>query len=219
MTPALYQRIDCSIYRHIYIVGDLHGCLSLLREKLAKVSFDPHRDLLLSVGDLADRGPDSVGCLQLLNESWFACVRGNHEQMAIDAINEENIPRWLRNGGDWFYALEHDKQEEAKALILQADTLPHILELTNREGRRIVVAHADYLSNEYVFDKLLDGDEVIWDRDRVNSALAGRFQPIAGADEFYFGHTPVEHAMQFANQFYIDTGAVFGGYLTLIQLQ
>jgi serine/threonine protein phosphatase 1 len=82
-----------------------------------------------------------------------------------------------------------------------------------------VVAHADYLSNEYVFDKLMDGDEVIWDRERVNSALAGRFQPIAGADEFYFGHTPVEHAMQFANQFYIDTGAVFGGYLTLIQLQ
>lgn len=219
MISALYQRIDCSIYRHVYIVGDLHGCLSLLEEKLAKVAFDPHRDLLLSVGDLADRGPDSIGCLKLLNESWFACVRGNHEQMAIDAIHEENISRWLRNGGDWFYALDQEQQEQAKALILQADKLPYILELTTRAGRHIVVAHADYPSGEYVFGKPMDGYEVIWNRDRVNYALAGRFQSITGADEFYFGHTPVESVMQFANQFYIDTGAVFGGYLTLRQLQ
>ncbi|UHM90954.1 metallophosphoesterase [Rahnella victoriana] len=219
MTSALYQRIDGSVYRQIYIVGDLHGCLSLLEEQLAKVAFDPSRDLLLSVGDLADRGPDSVGCLQLLNEPWFVCVRGNHEQMAIDAVNEENIPRWLRNGGDWFYALDEEGQEQAKALILQADALPHILELTTRKGERIVVAHADYLSDEYIFDKPMEGYEVIWNRDRVNAALAGRYLPITGADAFYFGHTPVEHAMQFANQFYIDTGAVFGGYLTLKQLQ
>lgn len=219
MTSALYQRIDGSVYRHIYIVGDLHGCLSLLEEQLAKVAFDPHRDLLLSVGDLADRGPDSVGCLRLMNEPWFSCVRGNHEQMAIDAVNEENIPRWLRNGGDWFYALETGRQEEAKSLILSADNLPHVLELTTREGKRIVVAHADYISDDYVFGKPLDGYEIIWNRERVNSALAGRYTSISGADEFYFGHTPVEPAMQFANQFYIDTGAVFGGYLTLRRLQ
>lgn len=219
MTPALYQRIDGSVYRHIYIVGDLHGCLSLLQEQLAKIAFDPVRDLLLSVGDLADRGEDSVGCLQLMNESWFACVRGNHEQMAIDAVHEENVARWLRNGGDWYFALEGKTQETARALILQADTLPHVIELTTREGKRVVVAHADYVSNDYVFGKPLDSYEIIWNRDRVNSALAGRCQPISGADEFYFGHTPVEPAMQFANQFYIDTGAVFGGYLTLRQLQ
>ncbi len=112
-----------------------------------------------------------------------------------------------------------NKQEEAKSLILQADKLPHVLELTTREGKLIVVAHANYISDDYVFGKPLDGYEIIWNRDRVNFALAGRYKPISGADEFYFGHTPVEPAMQFANQFYIDTGAVFDGYLTLRQLQ
>ncbi|MFU2318236.1 metallophosphoesterase [Rahnella sp. PCH160] len=219
MAPALYQRIDGSLYRHVYVVGDLHGCLSLLEQGLAKIEFDPKRDLLLSVGDLADRGPDCVGCLRLINAPWFFCVRGNHEQMAIDAINGENVPRWLRNGGDWFYALEDEVQEQAKALILQADKLPHVLELTTREGRRIVIAHADYTSDEYVFGKRLESYEIIWNRDRINYALAGRFGPISGADAFYFGHTPVEPVLQFANLFYIDTGAVFGGYLTIQQLQ
>ncbi|MFO6296102.1 metallophosphoesterase [Rahnella selenatireducens] len=219
MTPALYQRIDGSLYHRIFVVGDLHGCLSLLKHELAKIAFDPQRDLLLSVGDLADRGPDSVGCLRLINEPWFSCVRGNHEQMAIDAIYEENVSRWLRNGGDWFYALEDEVQEQAKGLILQADKLPHVLELHTREGKRIVIAHADYISDEYVFGKPLDSYETIWNRDRINYALAGRYGQISGADAFYFGHTPVEPALQFANLFYVDTGAVFGGYLTIRQLQ
>lgn len=219
MIPALYKCIDGKNYRHIYIVGDLHGCKSLLDEQLNKMIFNPSLDLLLSVGDLADRGPDSVGCLQLIHQPWFSCVRGNHEQMAIDAVNEQNIPRWLRNGGDWFYALESEDQEQVKALILEADSLPHVIELTTREGKRIVVAHADYVSDEYVFGRLLDSYEIIWNRDRINHALAGRYQPVAGADAFYFGHTPVEKVMQFANQHYIDTGAVFGGCLTILQLQ
>ncbi|PKE30418.1 serine/threonine-protein phosphatase [Rahnella sp. AA] len=219
MTSALYQRINGSAYRHIYLAGDLHGCLSLLGEQLEKAAFDPERDLLLSVGDLADRGPDSVGCLQLMNEPWFACVRGNHEQMAIDAVNGENVSRWLRNGGDWYYSLEERAQKKARTLIRQADSLPHVIELATCEGKLIVIAHADYTSNDYAFGKPLDGYEIIWNRDRVNFSLAGRHQLISGADAFYFGHTPVEPAMQFSNQFYIDTGAVFGGYLTLRQLQ
>ncbi|QLK61781.1 serine/threonine-protein phosphatase [Enterobacteriaceae bacterium Kacie_13] len=219
MIPALYKCIDGTDYRHIYIVGDLHGCMTLLNQQLNKIDFDPRCDLLLSVGDLADRGPDSVGCLKLIRQPWFSCVRGNHEQMAIDAVNEQNIPRWLRNGGEWFYALESEAQEQVKALILEADSLPHVIELTTREGERIVVAHADYVSNEYVFGKPLDSYEIIWNRDRINHALAGRYQPVAGAGAFYFGHTPVDKAKQFANQHYIDTGAVFGGYLTLRQLQ
>lgn len=219
MKPALYERIEGSLYRHIYIIGDLHGCLALLHEQLAKIAFDASQDLLLSVGDLADRGANSLGCLELLDMSWFGCVRGNHEQMAIDAVNEKNIPRWLRNGGEWFYDLKREAQELAKLLILQSEDLPHVIELVTRKGERIVIAHADYVCDEYAFGKLLDSEEVIWSRDRVNYALAGRYHPIIGADAFYFGHTPVEHVMQFANQFYIDTGAVFGGYLTLRQLQ
>lgn len=218
MTPILYQRIDGAEYRHIYIVGDLHGCLSMLEDQLLRVRFDAASDLLLSVGDLVDRGPDCIGCLSLIEEPWFASVRGNHEQMAIDALNETNIERWLRNGGEWFYALEGEREREARRLIGLASELPHVIEINTVRGT-VVVAHADYTSDHYEFGKPLDGYEVIWNRDRINHALAGRYTEITGANAFYFGHTPVEHPQIFANQHYIDTGAVFGGYLTLQQIQ
>jgi serine/threonine protein phosphatase 1 len=49
-----------------FIVGDLHGCRSMLDELLEHANFDPQKDRLFSTGDLVDRGPDSVGCLELL---------------------------------------------------------------------------------------------------------------------------------------------------------
>ncbi|MDW4607744.1 hypothetical protein NQ312_24980, partial [Escherichia coli] len=45
------------------------------------------------------------------------------------------------------------------------------------------------------------------------------FKEIKGADTFIFGHTPAVKPLKFANQMYIDTGAVFCGNLTLIQVQ
>lgn len=42
---------------------------------------------------------------------------------------------------------------------------------------------------------------------------------IRGADHFWFGHTPLLHRLDRENLHYIDTGAVFGGELTLVQLQ
>jgi len=218
MTPIIYQRIEGADYRHIYVVGDLHGCLSMLEEQLARVRFDAASDLLLSVGDLADRGPDCIGCLALIEEPWFISVRGNHEQMAFDALNETNIERWLRNGGEWFYALKGERETEARRLIDKAGQLPHVIEISTPKGT-VVVAHADYTSDRYEFGKPLDGYPIIWNRERINYALAGRYSQIDGAQAFYFGHTPVEYPMVFANQHYIDTGAVFGGYLTLKQIQ
>lgn len=67
-----------------YVMGDLHGCYSLLQAALDTVNFDPARDRLFSVGDLVDRGPDSLKCLQLLKQPWFYAVLGNHERMLMD---------------------------------------------------------------------------------------------------------------------------------------
>ncbi|EFB1733933.1 TPA: serine/threonine-protein phosphatase, partial [Escherichia coli] len=44
-------------------------------------------------------------------------------------------------------------------------------------------------------------------------------QGITGADHFWFGHTPLRHRVDIGNLHYIDTGAAFGGELTLVQLQ
>ncbi|STV01256.1 serine/threonine protein phosphatase 1 [Klebsiella pneumoniae] len=63
-------------WRNIWLMGDLHGCFALLMNRLRQLRFDPWADLLISVGDLIDRGPQSADCLGLLRCRWFRTVRG-----------------------------------------------------------------------------------------------------------------------------------------------
>lgn len=72
----MYQRINGSDWRNIWLMGDLHGCFALLMNRLRQLRFDPRADLLISVGDLIDRGPQSADCLGLLRCRWFRAVRG-----------------------------------------------------------------------------------------------------------------------------------------------
>ncbi len=65
----------------IYAVGDVQGCLKQLRLLLQQVQFDPHKDQLWSVGDLINRGPESLATLRFcrsLGDS-FRMVLGNHD--------------------------------------------------------------------------------------------------------------------------------------------
>lgn len=216
---SIYQRINGADWRNVWVVGDLHGCYTLLMNELDKVKFDPASDLLISVGDMVDRGAENVECLDLINQPWFRAVRGNHEQMMIDGLSAHgNVNHWLVNGGGWFFNLDYDKERLAKALVHKAAELPVIIELETGD-KTVVICHADYPHSEYVFDKPVDVDLVIWNRERVSDAQDGIVQEITGAHLFIFGHTPARQPLKYANQMYIDTGAVFGGRLTLLQVQ
>lgn len=59
-----------------YVVGDIHGCFSLLQAKLDEIGFDPTKDRLFSVGDLVDRGTESDKVLEWLSKPWFHAVCG-----------------------------------------------------------------------------------------------------------------------------------------------
>lgn len=214
----IYKRIDGSKYRNIYVVGDIHGCYNRLMKQLEELQFNRHEDLLISVGDLIDRGPQSLECLDLIMEKWFVCVRGNHEQMAIDALAGKNVNLWFHNGGDWFNRLDYDQEVLAKALIARAEKLPYVIELATH-GKTIVISHADYPDSEYAFDKPIDLQDAIWSRERISALGDNIGKPISGADAFYFGHTPIQRKWSPLNLNYIDTGAVFGNLLTIIQVQ
>ncbi|MHA1056011.1 protein-serine/threonine phosphatase [Enterobacter mori] len=212
----MYQRIEGKNWRHVWVVSDIHGCYQWLMDELQRRHFDPYADLLISVGDIIDRGPDSVKCLQLLHEKWFQAVRGNHEQMALDALESNDFALWAMNGGSWFSTLE-DKTH-ALTLLEACRDLPHIIEITCANGLN-VIAHADYPAAEYVWNKPVSLQRVLWDRDRLMGFMVGKGQGIQGADHFWFGHTPLDKRYDFNNLHYIDTGAVFDGFLTLVQLQ
>src|SRR3546814_4769251 len=79
-----------------FVVGDIHGHFKLLTAALNNLDFNPELDRIFSVGDLIDRGPDSIDILKWLEKPWFHAVRGNHEQMLIDCISGYgDIPRHI----------------------------------------------------------------------------------------------------------------------------
>ena len=63
-----------------WVVGDVHGCFTTLREALRAIDFEHGRDRVFSVGDLIDRDPNSIEALEwLAGERFEAVVMGNHE--------------------------------------------------------------------------------------------------------------------------------------------
>ncbi len=65
----------------VYVVGDIQGCFSCLEKLLHQVHFNPGADDLWAVGDLVNRGPQSLETLRYcmsLGDS-FRTVLGNHD--------------------------------------------------------------------------------------------------------------------------------------------
>jgi len=94
-----------------YVVGDIHGRLDLLDQLLEQIHRDidgrrPEKALIVFLGDLVDRGPDSARVVERLRSYRREGVRpvfllGNHEEvlLRIAAGEARLIPSWLRFGG------------------------------------------------------------------------------------------------------------------------
>jgi serine/threonine protein phosphatase 1 len=203
-----------------FVVGDIHGCFTMLREKLAEVDFDESKDRLFSVGDLVDRGFESELALEWLFKPFFHAVRGNHEQMAIDYMNGYSDPMlYGMNGGSWFMELPTSMQMEFMRVF---DELPYAIEIETSDGL-IGVIHAECpVADWNDLEAAFTGENAesfkqmaIWNRSRVTS---GNDAPVENIDLVIVGHTPMQHPLQLGNVIYIDTGAVFGRQLTLAQV-
>lgn len=102
----------------LYLIGDLQGCNEPLQRLLRTVDFSPSRDTLYILGDLVNRGPDSLGVLRFLQPLGDAaqCLLGNHDlnllgirhglrkphrndtvQQVLDAPDGEALLDWLRH--------------------------------------------------------------------------------------------------------------------------
>lgn len=94
--PASIASILMTSVRRIF-VGDIQGCREPLERLLAAVDFVRGRDRLLPVGDLVNKGPDSVGCLALLMQLGAEPVLGNHDLhwLAKDRVRDREQRAWL----------------------------------------------------------------------------------------------------------------------------
>ena len=74
------QGTDLKDLYNTYIIGDVHGCYRELQELLALIAFNPDKDRLGFVGDLVNRGPNSLEVLRFLRSlSSSFVVLGNHD--------------------------------------------------------------------------------------------------------------------------------------------
>lgn len=203
----------------MFVCGDIHGCLTQLEAALAAVGFDKTRDQLFALGDLVDRGPDSAAVVRLLDEPWFASIKGNHEVLMEEA-NAGNADMHAINGGGWFALLP---QEERDGLCARVAGLPVAMTVTTPSGRKIGLVHADLPGADWdEFMAMLGTQQVqdyaMWARERVRNATGGGLAPIRGVDHVYFGHTPVKAPLRAANMSWIDTGCFATGCITVEEL-
>lgn len=88
------------------VVGDLHGCFDELAELLITLKFDQHKDILISCGDLCDRGPKIAECVQLfLYGVNCYVVQGNHDNKLIrylkgNKVNPSSLEQSIKQLGN-----------------------------------------------------------------------------------------------------------------------
>ena len=212
----MIKTFELNTQGHDYIVGDIHGCFSLLRQKLNNINFNPEIDRLFAVGDLIDRGSESHECVKWLDKPWFHSVLGNHEQMVIDYVeNKLDEHSYYYNGGEWLIR-DFDNRFAYAELFKQ---LPIAIEIETDNGL-VGIIHADCPVHDW---KLLESNlknhiaYCLWSRETMSN---GRDTPIANVSKVYHGHTVSENfsVEKICNQIFIDTGAVFGGDLTILKL-
>jgi serine/threonine protein phosphatase 1 len=146
-----------------YAVGDVHGRLDLLDGLLAKIEQDvarrpARRNLLVMLGDLIDRGPDSRGVVERMRTYAHDAIKpyflaGNHEEVLLRILNGERgiLANWLQFGGAEClksYGCDPAKldiRNERAALLTVARAIP-------QEHARFLAGFADSISfGDYLF--------------------------------------------------------------------
>lgn len=101
----------------IYAIGDLQGCFTAFQRLVDLIRFDPSQDKLWLVGDIVNRGPDSLPLLRTIKQAGDAIIMvlGNHDlhllmvaagiakshpsdtiQPILEAPDRDELLHWLR---------------------------------------------------------------------------------------------------------------------------
>ncbi|THH40549.1 metallophosphoesterase family protein [Neolewinella litorea] len=155
-----------------YAISDIHGCASTFANLLQRIDFGRNDELFL-LGDYIDRGPDSRGVLhhiwRLQGEGYqVVCLRGNHEQMLLDALREGRAP--------WDY-LPHRRERQQTMHWMEYLPFYH-------ETPGYFLVHAGL--NFEIDDPLADEEAMLWIRDWEDTLD----RDWLGERILLYGHTP-----------------------------
>lgn len=220
----------------LYAIGDVHGMNAMLAEAHGKIAADladrpglDHR--IIHVGDYVDRGRDSAGVVDRLarmtaSDPRALCLLGNHDEMMRGFLADPLVfgPSWFANRGASTvrsYGIDAPDMPDA-------DALP---DLAARFAAALPPAHGAFLRDlplsvrfgDYFFCHAgirpgvpLDGQDahdLVWIREPFLSSTRDHGAVVV------HGHTPGPAPVVRANRIGIDSGAVFGGPLTVLVLE
>jgi len=216
------ERSPSFVSERLFVVGDIHGCADELDALLAGLPLAAG-DRVAFVGDYIDRGPDSRGVIDILLDFQrrpdVACtfLKGNHEDMCLAFLGRPGHwgESWLFNGGAAAMRSYGLDARSAPATVEAAMPPEHLaflegLERAYRTDEWLVV-HAG-VRPELGWDEQ-DAQDLVWIREDFI------LRPHKLPQTIIFGHTPHREVLvDLPYKIGIDTGCVYGGTLTAIEL-
>ncbi len=200
--------------KRIFAIGDIHGCITALEKLLAKLPVNWGEDYLVFLGDYIDRGPSPYEVVETLislkkrYSEKIITLMGNHEKMFLDYLKGLNQELYLFNGGD--VTLKEYLTSE-KILNIPSSHLEFFnsLRLYFETGKYFFV-HAGINPEKPLH--VQDSEDLLWIRERFY-LYSGSFEKL-----IIFGHTPFSKPFIREDRIGIDTGCVYGGALTAVEL-
>lgn len=215
--------------RRTIIVGDIHGCIDEFDELLKTISYNKENIRLICLGDLIDRGPDSVGAIRKARELNLESVMGNHEHKFL---------KWYKSSGS--RADVYDKHKHYTEFNDQ--DIEYIFQMSNFiKIDNTIVVHAGLkpgisLSAQKKDDLFylrytdLDGNFISLKKifKAGKEALGAHFwtEFWKGPESVIYGHNVHSLSEPFIEEvspeifcYGIDTGCCFGGHLTAFVLE
>jgi predicted phosphodiesterase len=196
----------------IIVIGDVHGCVEELRALIKKVEYSPG-DLLVFLGDMVAKGPESIPVIRLAREVGALSVRGNHENEVI---------RWSRAlalGAQSNFKSEHYLiamgLEDADVEWLR--NLPWYISCSDLQ---LLFVHAGFVADQRLSKQhprfMINMRSIL--ADGTVSARYYQDYPWArtwqGPQTVLFGHDARRGMQEYEQALGLDTGCVYGGNLT-----
>lgn len=203
--------------KRVFVIGDLDADLAKFEQALESVNFDKNHDVLFSLGDVIDRGNDSVKLLQRFIELGVYMSLGNHEHMLLESLlahDEAYFSLWVKNGGRWHIDASDDELEFV-CNYLRKRPLSYLLDY---QGVKIGLSHT--VSHNWNWlapsnNKQFAVSALLWERTIAKQKIVEDNQSV---DFSIHGHNTTQRAYWLGNTYHIDTNYL-GGKPTIVELE
>lgn len=206
----------------LFAIGDIHGCARELEALLLGLGL-ARGDTVVCVGDYIDRGPESSAVVDLLlalrarGEVATVFLKGNHEDMALAFLGRRGRygEAWGLNGGAATlrsYGLDaRTPGAEAAAGVPLEHLAFYEALLSSYAAPGHLLVHAGIRPGLPLAQQ--DEEDLLWIREEFITHAHGLPHTVV------FGHTPHREVLvDLPYKIGIDTGCVYGGALTALEL-